>query len=96
LQFIISKFEELEETRAFIVGFDLACAPSHHGHPFAFAHASRSADVPKPLSRSRTLGRFGKRVSPEASTAASRGFPTCDSMVRAAGSSLSSTCFSKR
>jgi len=55
--------------------------------PFAFAQASRSADGHNLPSTSRTLGHFGKRGRPEASTAASHGRPTCASIVREVGSS---------
>jgi hypothetical protein len=48
------------------------CGTSHE-HPFAFAQASRSADVQN--ARSRTLALFGKRWRPEASTADSHGRP---------------------
>ena len=67
------------------------CKALPHGHPFALAQASRSTDVQNAPNWSSTLGVFGTRGRPEASTAASHGRPTCASMVSAVGSSRRST-----
>jgi len=70
---------------------------SSHGHPFAFAQASRATDPTNSESVSGTPAVLPARGrSGEATTAASHGWPTCASMARSAGSNRASTSAVKR
>jgi len=76
-----------------------------HGHPFAFAQASRLSDPTKSTSLSGTPALLPARGSPEpapavaaaaADTAARNGLAICASTARSVGSSRGSTSAAKR